>query len=132
MAWSAPPPAPPAPGWWVEWQYHWHVARGRADRQARERDRRRAEIARTVTRARELTCLAETSAESTAHYLKATRGATVERRSAGPDVGPFVGRPVSLFDVWAAGLVEGKDYTVKKQPGLVGPVIDGDHQLRTK
>jgi hypothetical protein len=115
MAWTPTLPVEPptVPGWWVELSYNRVVARGRADRQARERDRRRAEIARTVTRARELTCLAETSAESTAHYLKATRGATVERRSAGPDVEQFVGRQVGPEWLWARGFVEGKDYTVK-------------------
>jgi hypothetical protein len=70
--WQSTLPAEPPiqPGWWVEWQYHRNVARGRADRRAREQDKRLRQVRRRVERIDESIVLAEGAAEARLHLRR--------------------------------------------------------------
>ena len=70
MAWTPPPPAPPAPGWWTELSYRRHVARGLADRRDREQDKRLRQLRRRVERVDEALCLAESAGEARRHLRR--------------------------------------------------------------
>jgi hypothetical protein len=113
MAW--PPPStfpvepPPQPGWWVGLSYNRLVARGLAERRAREQDERWREIRRRIERLNEALCLMESAAPAyrVEGVSKAARhlsrcGVESRSRSAGPEVEHFVGRQVGPLEMWQA------------------------------
>jgi hypothetical protein len=72
VAWTPTLPAEPptVPGWWHELSYNRLVARGRADRRAREQDKRRRQNHRRVERVDEALCLAESAGEARRHLRR--------------------------------------------------------------
>jgi hypothetical protein len=82
MAWSPPPPAQPAPGWWVELSFNRWVAGVAAEmrdaEQAKRQAKRQRQLRRRVERIDEAILLAQ-SASNARRYLRG-QGIPYERR----------------------------------------------------
>lgn len=95
MAWTPPPPAQPAPGWWVELSFNRWVAGVAAEVRAAEQAKRQRQLRRRVERIDEQMCLAAGASEVRRHlraqgipYERSARPREIEySRHAGPVLG---------------------------------------------